>query len=187
MFAVDWRNGSGINFSVGCPVELVKIMARFRIAQADDLSFLKDMLFEAVFWNQPDNRPSRNVFFENPEWLKAFHNWGQRTGDFALVAEDTSGISMGAAWYRFWTKFNHSYGFIDEHTPELGIAVLPNFRAQGIGKQLLSRTIEHCRQIGLSQISLSVEPHNFARLLYEHFGFVKVGESGTSWTMLLKF
>ncbi|MCZ6820435.1 MAG: GNAT family N-acetyltransferase [Calditrichaeota bacterium] len=75
----------------------------------------------------------------------------------------------GSAWYRLWTHAEHSYGCVDSETPELGVGVCASHRSKGVGRAL----------------GLSVAPEKFARQLYESEGFVKIGESGSSWTFLL--
>jgi len=148
-----------------------------------DLSFLKEMLFEAFFWDPDMNRPDFDDFFQHPEFKKFLSGWG-RSGDMAVIGE-IDDKPVGAAWYRFWTEENHSYGFVDSETPELGIAVKNNFRSQGIGRALLCELIEIARPEGIKTMSLSVDPANYAKKLYGTEGFVKVGEFGTSWTLLL--
>ncbi len=55
------------------------------------------------------------------------------------------------------------------------IAVLPEYRRQGIGKRILLDVIESCKN-ELEFISLEVRVSNDAAIaLYEHFGFEKVG------------
>ena len=49
----------------------------------------------------------------------------------------------------------------------------------------ISHLIAAAREEEIRALSLSVDPANFAHQLYESEGFVKVGESGTSWTMKL--
>lgn len=87
---------------------------------------------------------------------------------------------------RISTEENHSYGYVNHETPELGIGVDAEHRSKGIGRKLLRALCEIARIDGCNSISLSVDPSNFARKLYESEGFVKVGKSGTSWTMLLQ-
>jgi GNAT superfamily N-acetyltransferase len=74
-------------------------------------------------------------------------------------------------------------GFVDEQTPELGIAVRPDFRGQKIGRLLLRAAIDCATRDAHQGLSLSVDPANPARRLYQAEGFRKVGEVGTSWTM----
>ncbi len=158
-------------------------MAQIRPGDLTDLAFLEEMLFEAFFWDTAAPRPTLAGFRENSEFMKLLGGWG-RPGDRAVVAEER-GQRLGAAWYRLWTPDLHSYGFVDAETPELGIAVAPAHRSKGLGRALLRALISTARADGFRALSLSVSPSNYARCLYESEGFRKVGESGTSWTLLL--
>lgn len=144
-----------------------------------DLPFLSQMLFEAFFWNPEAARPGLAQFLQDPEF-QLLDNWGRR-GDYCLISEK-EGIPVAAAWYRLWTAENHSYGYLDDATPELGMAVHRPHRSMGIGRALLKALCKDAIAQGFSQLSLSVDPSNFALHLYESEGFQKVGESGTSWT-----
>lgn len=149
-----------------------------------DLPFLEQMLFEAFFWDAGWERPEMKEFLRQSPFCELLKDWGKRSGDVAVIAEQT-GISVGAAWYRFWTDDHHFYGYVDADTPELGIAVNANHRSQGIGRSLLQALIDKAAEEGVQKLSLSVDPNNFARRLYESEGFFKVGEFETSWTMVL--
>jgi ribosomal protein S18 acetylase RimI-like enzyme len=72
---------------------------------------------------------------------------------------------------------------VDERTPELAIAVVPSKRGRGIGEQLLAALLERAREAGHDAISLSVEPGNPARKLYERHGFEVVEQGTEAWTM----
>ena len=157
-------------------------MAVIRDATTLDLPFLEEMLYEAFFWSGESGRPTMFEMRTRPEFHSLLAAWG-RMGDVALLA-DSAGATVGAGWFRLWTPAAHSYGFVDHETPELGLAVAPPYRAQGIGRQLLRSLIERARQHAYPGLSLSVAPGNPARRLYESEGFLKVGEAGTSWTML---
>ena len=148
-----------------------------------DLDFLKEMLFEAFFWNASIKRPEFASFRHTSEFSELVAGWGRR-GDRAIIAEE-SGTRIGAAWFRFWTPGLHSYGFVDASTPEVAMAVKQDYRSKGVGRRLLDALVETARADGVAALSLSVSPLNFARQLYESAGFRKVGESGTSWTLLL--
>lgn len=152
-------------------------------SDVSELAFLEEMLFEAFFWSPHAVRPALAAFRQDREFRKLLAGWG-RAGDCALVASE-AGERAGAAWYRLWTAQLHSYGFVDAATPELGIAVAPARRSRGLGGRLLDALIERASADGFPALSLSVDPANRARTLYESRGFHKVGESGTSWTMLL--
>ena len=142
------------------------------------------MLFEAFFWKDDAMRPALSCFREEPEFAKVFAGWG-RHGDAALLALSSHGEKLGAAWYRLWTSEDHSYGFVRPDVPEIGIGVAAPHRSKGVGRALLRCLVETARGDGFSALSLSVSPDNRAKLLYEEEGFRRVGESGTSWTMLL--
>lgn len=156
-------------------------MTTIRNGTSLDLRFLEEMLFEAFFWNIEAERPPFIEARCRPEFSNLLAGWG-RPGDVVLVAEH-NGAAAGAAWFRLWTTSVHSYGFVDEETPELGIAVVPGVRGHGIGRSLIRALIEAAGRRHFPGISLSVDPANPARGLYESEGFGKVGEVGTSWTM----
>ena len=158
-------------------------MVQLRLGSATDLEFLKEMLFEAFFWDADKERPSFASFGDDPEFTRLLRNWG-RKGDRAIIAED-GGLRLGAGWFRLWTEDYHSYGFVDATTPEIAIAVKPEQRSKGLGRALLEALVRTARADGFTRLSLSVSPRNRARRLYESAGFRKVGESGTSWTLLL--
>jgi GNAT superfamily N-acetyltransferase len=142
------------------------------------------MLFEAFFWRPEQPRPSYNDFASHSEFVKLLREWG-REGDRALIAE-VDGELAGAAWFRLWTDGEHSYGYLDAQTPELGMGVARKQRSKGVGRALLQALIKQAGKDGYAALSLSVEPENFSRNLYESEGFVKVDEEGDAWTMLKK-
>jgi len=145
---------------------------------AQDLRFLRDMLHHAYYWRElmPHKDPMEGSV------QRYVMNWG-RPGDAAMIAYDETG-NVGAAWYRLFKEKEPGYGFVDERTPELSIAVVPSRRGKGFGDELLSALLGQARKDGFTQISLSVEPDNPALRLYERHGFRKVGEAGGSWKML---
>lgn len=154
-----------------------------RPAAAGDLPFLQEMLFEAFFWRPEQPRPALAEFSSHAEFVKLLRGWG-RPGDRALLAV-ADGQPAGAGWFRLWSEAEHSYGFIDAATPELSLGVAAAQRRRGIGRTLLRGLIEQARADGFTALSLSVEPENHSRALYESEGFEKVGENGGAWTMRL--
>jgi ribosomal protein S18 acetylase RimI-like enzyme len=141
------------------------------------------MLFEAAYWRPETPRPQLEEGLSDPDLAKILADWG-RDGDLAVIAHDTD-KDLGAAWLRFWTDANHSYGFVNESIPELGIGVVAQHRGQGIGRALIRELIRLAVERGISQISLSVEQDNFSRDLYASEGFKTVDRIGNSDTMLL--
>ena len=99
-----------------------------------------------------------------------------------MIAE-LDGEPVGAAWYRLFTEEEPGWGFVDEKTPELGIAVAPLHRRRGIGETLLRALMVQAREDGFQALSLSVAVHNRSRMMYERAGFERVSEDGESWVM----
>ena len=138
-----------------------------------DVRFLRDMLVHAYYWRArvPGSLVSRYV-----------RGWG-RPGDTAVIALE-GGFPVGAAWYRLFREDEPGYGFVDAETPELAIAVVPSKRGHGIGDELLQALLSKARAAGYQRLSLSVEPGNPARKLYERHGFSVVDEGADAWTMV---
>jgi ribosomal protein S18 acetylase RimI-like enzyme len=141
-----------------------------RRTRPEDAQFLREMLFEAVYWRVAVPRPAIDEALARPELAKVLEAWG-RPGDLGMVATDGQGERIGAAWMRLWTGADHLSGFVDERTPELGIGVRKDFRRHGVGTALLLAVLGRAREDGVPRVSLSVEIENAARLLYERFGF----------------
>lgn len=148
-----------------------------------DVPFLREMLYEAAFWRPETARPPINEGLTRPEFAKLLRGWG-RTGDIAVVAAIPGGERIGAAWYRFWSEDEHSFGFVDPEIPELGMAVVRAYRRKGVGNALLSAITGRATKGGVGGISLSVEKDNPARYLYERHGFRRVDSLGNAWTMV---
>ena len=139
-----------------------------RRGDANDVAFLRDMLRHAYYWRWDDP-----VAAELPVY-RYISGWG-RPGDRSLIAID--GFQpCGAAWYRLFKRGAPGYGFVDEQTPELTIAVVPSQRGHGLGEELISVLLTQARSDGFAAISLSVEPENPALHLYEKHGFAPVAE-----------
>ena len=137
-----------------------------RRASRSDVPFLRDMLSHAYYWRWGglDSIPSSRYV----------EGWG-RPGDTGVVAVDGA-FRVGAAWYRRFRPDAPGYGFVDERTPELTIAVVPSRRGRGIGERLLSALLERAKEDGYGAVSLSVERGSPAVRLYERFGFRTVDE-----------
>ena len=139
-----------------------------RHAGAQDLPFLRDMLRHAYYarWGDEADVPLERYVA----------GWG-RPGDSALVAIDEF-QPVGAAWYRLFEAAEPGYGFVDEETPELAIAVVPSRRGRGIGDALVEALCERARTDGYRALSLSVERGNAPLVsFYEQHGFVVVGDA----------
>ena len=136
----------------------------FRNATCTDESFLWDMLYLALYV-QPGDPPLPRSILREPAIARYVRDWGTRPGDQGLIAVE-AGISIGAAWLRFFPASDPGYGYVSEAIPELSIAVLPDCRGKGIGSQLLDSLLD-----GVPTVSLSCDPKNPAWKLYRRFGF----------------
>lgn len=130
-----------------------------------EYSFLKEMLYQAIFVADEKVVLPREII-EQPDLKKYFQDFGQN-GDFCLVAEKQEKL-IGAIWIRFIK----AYGFVDNETPELSMAVLKKHRGNGIGEKLLTAMIYRLKDKHLKRVSLSVDRDNFAYGFYKKHGFV---------------
>ena len=156
---------------------------RLRPYEPGDLGFLWKMLYEAAHWRPGEPRPPKEEALSEPKLARYLQDWG-RPGDTAVLAIDLDGGGrLGAAWYRLMTYEEPGYGFVDDQTPEVALAVVPDHRGRGLGGALLRELREAARSQGYSALSLSVEKGNPALGLYERNGFVKLFETEDAWTM----
>jgi GNAT superfamily N-acetyltransferase len=152
-------------------------MFAMRPATHLDEAFLFDMLYQALYV-PPGHEPFPRSVLEAPEIAHYAAGFGIDRNDTGLVAE-AAGTQIGAAWIRLLNGANRGFGYVDDDTPELTIAVEPEWRGRGVGTALLAGLIEL-----VPRISLSSDPHNPATRLYERLGFEQVADNGTSRTML---
>ena len=143
---------------------------------AQDVRFLRDMLHHAYYWREraPDEGPGPVALY-----VKA---WG-RPGDTAVIAVER-GFPVGAAWFRLFREGRPGYGFVDERTPELAMAVVPSARGRGVGSALLEALLARAREAGYEAISLAVDAANAGAIdLYRRHGFEVHRDQGDTLTM----
>jgi [ribosomal protein S18]-alanine N-acetyltransferase len=150
-------------------------------ATSEDIPFLWEMLYEAIHVADGEEKPPRSIL-RKKELSNYVENWG-RNGDHALIASDPDGKKIGAVWIRLFDCTIKAYGYVDEYTPILSMAISPAYRGKGIGSKLMQEIFTLASINGYKTISLSVDPSNPALRLYERFGFQKIGVEGTSWNM----
>jgi GNAT superfamily N-acetyltransferase len=148
-----------------------------RPATASDEPFLREMLYAALF--VPPGKPlfPPDVVYE-PRLAHHVDGFGTWRSDIGFIAE-LGGRPVGAAWVRQLTEDDPGYGFVDNATPELSIAVLEEWRGRGLGTQLMEALVA-----AVPRCSLSVDRRNPAVRLYERFGFIVVATDGDSVTMV---
>ena len=150
----------------------------------NEISFLKEMLYLALYVPEGQT-PFPKTVLENPEISKYIDNWGIYQDDIAIVAE-FGGELVGAIWGRIFKIPTIGYGFVDENTPEISMAIKGNFRSQGIGTKLIEEISNSYLNRGINSISLSVDKRNRAKLLYERTGFEFAKDTGTAVIMKKK-
>lgn len=123
----------------------------------------------------------------NPKLARYVKDWG-RDGDTAVVAQnDETQAVVGIAWARLWTNDNRGFGFVDEHTPELAVAVELEFQGRGIGTRLV-QDLNLCLRRHHQTVSLNVRADSPAVRLYERLEFHRIeGSERTNRTGGLSF
>jgi ribosomal protein S18 acetylase RimI-like enzyme len=154
-----------------------------RPAQPSDQPFMREMLAQSIHL-EPDDPVLRNKLAELPEISHYLNGWGQ-PHDYGLIAEDAATHNaLGAIWLRLFSEHERGYGYVDDHTPEVcTMCVAAPHRGRGIGTALMSTLLAYV-DAHYASVSLSCDPRNPALRLYERFGFIVTGESGTSYTLL---
>jgi GNAT superfamily N-acetyltransferase len=143
-----------------------------RPADRQDTRFLRDMLRHAYHWRIAQD-PDLPVF-------RYVQNWGRR-GDAGVIAFAGPNV-FGAAWYRLFPASAPGFGFVDEETPELTVAVVPSHRGHGTGRELLEALLERARTDGYARVSLSAEPGQTG--FYEQHGFRELRREDGTVTMV---
>ncbi|WP_247681663.1 GNAT family N-acetyltransferase [Paenibacillus sp. Marseille-P2973] len=151
----------------------------------NDIPFMWEMLYESLFVPE-GQQPFNKEILKDPLISKYVEGWG-REGDFGFIATNKDGKPMGSITARSFNERNKGFGYIDADVPELGMALLEDYRGKGIGKALLEHLFNEAKQRGIKRLSLSVDPGNVAAVkLYQRFGFEDVGMVGTSITMVAR-
>jgi ubiquinone/menaquinone biosynthesis C-methylase UbiE/GNAT superfamily N-acetyltransferase len=132
------------------------------------------MLVAALLWRPKRRWWPTSLLLLFPQMQIFYRGWG-RPGDTAFIAED-EGRPVGIVWYRFFTEASHGEGYVDEDTPEVVIAVVPDARGHGVGRALMTAIHDRARSDGVCRLSLSSNLKNPARRLAESFGYRELAE-----------
>ncbi len=120
----------------------------------------------------------------SPIWYKLLIAvWGRGKSDMAFVALKKDQL-IAAVWGRMFSTKNKGHGFVNNHTPEISMAVLSEYRNQGIGKNMLQLIEQAYVKQGIKTLSLSVNCRNKAKKLYERSGYNIYRIEKTAVTML---
>ena len=125
---------------------------------------VKDLLHYAVRLDESGET------LDGHPYLEQYHrNYGNFNGDIGVYAFVDNKVA-GGAWVRMLLN---GFGHVDLKTPELAIAVLPEYRNQGIGTQIMEQLMREVVK-SYPQVSLSVRENSPAIHLYERLGFTKI-------------
>jgi [ribosomal protein S18]-alanine N-acetyltransferase len=131
-------------------------------------SFLEDFLFEAIYIPDGSPPPDKSIIFQ-PDLYCYIKDFG-RKHDLGFIIE-ANNKPVGAIWTRIFSEEQKGYGFVNNKTPELSMAINPDFRNQGFGTQLLEKMLFKLQESDYKKVSLSVDKRNFAYQIYLKFGF----------------
>lgn len=149
-------------------------MLHLRPLLASDQQSLWHWLHLAL-WDPPP-APLRPIeILQHPGVRQLVEGWGRAT-DVGVVAV-VGGKDAGACWMRLLDR--QSFGYVDDDTPQLGIALEPEFQRRGFGKPLMQAALAAAWQHGHRKVSLTVHPENPARFMYQACGFREAGLRGT--------
>ncbi len=136
-----------------------------------DMALIRKLTVETG-WNSMSETDRKEL--NKKQWSRhmeeVFENFAKQENSEIYVAEDENHTFAG---YLFVGESRNlmvgkSSGFIYD------IYVNEEFRGKGIGKQLIERAENYCRQRGYTRLSLMVSAHNKPALkLYESTGFQK--------------
>lgn len=155
---------------------------KIRKARSQDIPFLREMLYEAIFVPEDEVKPPFSII-DNTEIFKYLAGWMKET-DTGFIAE-IDGQAVGAAWARlFENAAVGGYGFINSNTPELCLAIHKKYRDKGIGTALMRDLMAELKTKGYSSLSLSVDKLNRAADLYKKLGFRIHQEQETDYLMI---
>ena len=140
-----------------------------RLARAEDGEFLIEMARLACTL---DGRPVPSG--DDPEVVGVL----PVAGDAAIIAADTNGMRVGAAWWHI-----HEPPLVRDADgrplPEMVMAVVEAQRRRGIGTSLVEALAQHAAR-RFSALTLNVHLHNPAVRLYTQTGF-RVAGPGRGW------
>ncbi len=143
----------------------------------EDEPFLWRMLYEAAHLVEEGNLTVQDAI-NNPDLAKYVKDWGRKDDSGFVAILESSNQPVGAAWLRLLTGENKGYGYVNDQTPELAIAILPQYRNKGIGTQLLTHLLATAKT-SYPSISLSTRATNPAVALYKRFGWEVLPDSET--------
>lgn len=141
-----------------------------RPLRSDERWLLTEFLYEAV-WVPDGAPPVPRTVLQEPALRRYVEDFGRAADDRCLAAV-CDGRVAGAVWVRRM----HGFGHVDDATPELAVALYPEYRGRGVGTLLLRAMLDLLRAEGGTRVSLSVQRENRAAAWYLREGFELLAE-----------
>ncbi|MBD8033334.1 MULTISPECIES: GNAT family N-acetyltransferase [Solibacillus] len=137
------------------------------------------MVYESAFVPE-GQKPFPRTILNEPSVSKYVEGWGKQSGDIGLIAENEQ-QAIGAIWLRLFDEAQKGFG--NAETPEIGIAILKEFRGKGIEHALMRALEAEAIKFEYQKLCLNVDPRNSACRLYKQLDYVHVGWHDTYWIM----
>lgn len=152
-----------------------------RSLKEKEYNLLEEFLYQAIYTPEGFSPLERRIL-QDPDLQMYVKDFGHKDGDFALAAEE-NGQVVGIVWVRLMKD----YGYYNDRTPSLSISLLPEFRAKGLGQQLMIAILDLLKSKGYPSVSLSVFKENPAVRFYRRLGFVVVEDRKDDFLMVCTF
>jgi ribosomal protein S18 acetylase RimI-like enzyme len=101
--------------------------------------------------------------------------YGLTAKDLGLYALLNHKIA-GAIWTRRLNAEHNSTAFVNENTPVMSVAVLPEFRGKGVGSFMMEQFLQEAATL-YDALSVNVLKDSKAIEFYKKFGFIKLQDS----------
>lgn len=146
-----------------------------------DEGFLWEILYQS-FYPFPSKASKLQRMPETFPISQYLKDWG-KPDDCGFIAIDTrTRQPIGAAWFRLLTGDEKGYGYVDDRTPELMIAIHPEYQHLAIELCLLNHLLLAAKK-RFESLSVQVSPGKPGWSSCPILGFKIVGETGTSQTL----
>lgn len=153
-----------------------------RAAVAADQALLWQLLHVAL-WDPPPAPPRPRAVLQSPQVRIYAENWGAPTDVGVIALDSAAGPVLGACWMRL-LRDGQGLGYVDDATPQLGIALFPAHQRRGHGEPLLRAALAAAAAAGYRRVALTVHPENPAIRLYRRCGFSEAGVRNTYHLMI---
>jgi GNAT superfamily N-acetyltransferase len=108
--------------------------------------------------------------------------YGLKNTDLGIYSL-TNNIVSGVAWIRLFNEFHGVAAYVDNVTPVLTLAILPDMRGKGIGTLIMNQLLQ---EAAVSYEKISVLSNKDSERFYQKLGFFSLDDSGSKdvFTML---